>query len=84
MRVRCIVLPGEQLPSPPSHALVSLLFLQGNEALHLPGEQVTEQQFTDDQGNIITKKVSDQWQDMGTVMPQPFSSPLRPCSPGPM
>uniref|UniRef100_A0A8C8BHU4 Ankyrin-1 n=1 Tax=Otus sunia TaxID=257818 RepID=A0A8C8BHU4_9STRI len=28
--------------------------------LHLPGEQVTEEQFTDDQGNIITKKVSDQ------------------------
>uniref|UniRef100_A0A663MMH8 Ankyrin-1 n=1 Tax=Athene cunicularia TaxID=194338 RepID=A0A663MMH8_ATHCN len=25
--------------------------------LHLPGEQVTEEQFTDDQGNIITKKV---------------------------
>uniref|UniRef100_A0A8C8BM08 Ankyrin-1 n=1 Tax=Otus sunia TaxID=257818 RepID=A0A8C8BM08_9STRI len=29
----------------------------GNEVLHLPGEQVTEEQFTDDQGNIITKKV---------------------------
>uniref|UniRef100_A0A8C3NLX9 Uncharacterized protein n=1 Tax=Geospiza parvula TaxID=87175 RepID=A0A8C3NLX9_GEOPR len=29
----------------------------GNEALHLPGEQVTEEQFTDDQGNIITKKI---------------------------
>ncbi|NXO37519.1 ANK1 protein, partial [Locustella ochotensis] len=46
-----------QLPSPFSHALISLLFLQGNEALHLPGEQVTEEQFTDDQGNIITKKI---------------------------
>ncbi|NXY59913.1 ANK1 protein, partial [Callaeas wilsoni] len=46
-----------QLPLPPSNALISLLFLQGNEALHLPGEQVTEEQFTDDQGNIITKKV---------------------------
>ncbi|XP_026718789.1 ankyrin-1 isoform X9 [Athene cunicularia] len=32
-------------------------FGQGNEVLHLPGEQVTEEQFTDDQGNIITKKV---------------------------
>uniref|UniRef100_A0A663MNU5 Ankyrin 1 n=1 Tax=Athene cunicularia TaxID=194338 RepID=A0A663MNU5_ATHCN len=30
--------------------------LPGNEVLHLPGEQVTEEQFTDDQGNIITKK----------------------------
>ncbi|NXH11620.1 ANK1 protein, partial [Bucco capensis] len=35
----------------------SLLSLQGNEVLHLPGEQVTEEQFTDDHGNIITKKV---------------------------
>uniref|UniRef100_A0A8C6JE05 Uncharacterized protein n=1 Tax=Melopsittacus undulatus TaxID=13146 RepID=A0A8C6JE05_MELUD len=31
----------------------------GNEVLHLPGEQVTEEQFTDDHGNIITRKVSD-------------------------
>uniref|UniRef100_A0A8B9S631 Ankyrin 1 n=1 Tax=Apteryx owenii TaxID=8824 RepID=A0A8B9S631_APTOW len=29
----------------------------GNEVLNLPGEQVTEEQFTDDQGNIVTKKV---------------------------
>ncbi|XP_040474218.1 ankyrin-1 isoform X13 [Falco naumanni] len=33
------------------------IFVKGNEVLHLPGEQVTEEQFTDDQGNIITKKV---------------------------
>ncbi|NWH77363.1 ANK1 protein, partial [Piaya cayana] len=45
------------LPSPPRNALFSLLLLQGNEVLHLPGEQVTEEQFTDDQGNIVTKKV---------------------------
>ncbi|XP_068776748.1 ankyrin-1 isoform X4 [Struthio camelus] len=31
--------------------------MQGNEVLSLPGEQVTEEQFTDDQGNIVTKKV---------------------------
>ncbi|NXW15905.1 ANK1 protein, partial [Circaetus pectoralis] len=31
--------------------------VRGNEVLHLPGQQVTEEQFTDDQGNIITKKV---------------------------
>lgn len=45
---------------------------------------MTEEQFTDDQGNIITKKVSDQRQEVGKGMPQPFSSPLHPCSPGPM
>ncbi|NWW28214.1 ANK1 protein, partial [Falcunculus frontatus] len=49
-------LQNNSLP-PPSNALISLLFLQGNEALHLPGEHVTEEQFTDDQGNIITKKI---------------------------
>uniref|UniRef100_A0A670ZEY6 Ankyrin-1 n=1 Tax=Pseudonaja textilis TaxID=8673 RepID=A0A670ZEY6_PSETE len=31
---------------------------RGNEILDIPGEQVTEEQFTDEQGNIITKKVS--------------------------
>ncbi|NWH23270.1 ANK1 protein, partial [Grus americana] len=31
--------------------------VRGNEVLHLPGEQVTEEQFTDDHGNIVTKKV---------------------------
>ncbi|NWX19516.1 ANK1 protein, partial [Aegotheles bennettii] len=37
----------------------SCFFVQvrGNKVLHLPGEQVTEEQFTDDHGNIITKKV---------------------------
>ncbi|XP_062994953.1 ankyrin-1 isoform X3 [Elgaria multicarinata webbii] len=30
---------------------------QGNEALDLPGEQVTEEQFTDEQGNIVTRKI---------------------------
>ncbi|NXE27092.1 ANK1 protein, partial [Ardeotis kori] len=31
--------------------------VRGNEVLHLPGDQVIEEQFTDDQGNIVTKKV---------------------------
>ncbi|NXT28472.1 ANK1 protein, partial [Syrrhaptes paradoxus] len=35
----------------------SRFFGQGNEVLHLPGEQVTEEQFTDDHGNIVTRKV---------------------------
>ncbi|NXA55574.1 ANK1 protein, partial [Nothocercus julius] len=30
---------------------------RGNEVLNVPGEQVTEEQFTDDEGNIVTKKV---------------------------
>nr|XP_056716769.1 ankyrin-1 isoform X2 [Euleptes europaea] len=31
--------------------------MQGNEVLDIPGEQVTEEQFTDEQGNIVTKKI---------------------------
>uniref|UniRef100_A0A8C8VPM5 Ankyrin 1 n=1 Tax=Pelusios castaneus TaxID=367368 RepID=A0A8C8VPM5_9SAUR len=30
----------------------------GNQVQDMPGEQVTEEQFTDEQGNIVTKKVS--------------------------
>ncbi|XP_062994956.1 secreted frizzled-related protein 1 isoform X6 [Elgaria multicarinata webbii] len=33
------------------------VIVQGNEALDLPGEQVTEEQFTDEQGNIVTRKI---------------------------
>ncbi|XP_032143992.1 ankyrin-1 isoform X12 [Sapajus apella] len=33
------------------------VFLKGNELQNIPGEQVTEEQFTDEQGNIVTKKV---------------------------
>ncbi|KAM8786954.1 ankyrin-1 isoform 7-T7 [Rhynchonycteris naso] len=29
----------------------------GNELQNIPGEQVTEEQFTDEQGNIVTKKI---------------------------
>uniref|UniRef100_A0A8D2LKX9 Ankyrin-1 n=1 Tax=Varanus komodoensis TaxID=61221 RepID=A0A8D2LKX9_VARKO len=43
--------------TPPPQRRSAWLF-QGNEALAIPGEQVTEEQFTDEQGNIITKKVS--------------------------
>ncbi|XP_058289651.1 ankyrin-1 isoform X3 [Hylobates moloch] len=32
-------------------------FTQGNEFQNIPGEQVTEEQFTDEQGNIVTKKI---------------------------
>uniref|UniRef100_A0A8C8SS21 Ankyrin 1 n=1 Tax=Pelusios castaneus TaxID=367368 RepID=A0A8C8SS21_9SAUR len=33
-------------------------FGPGNQVQDMPGEQVTEEQFTDEQGNIVTKKVS--------------------------
>ncbi|XP_055972790.1 ankyrin-1 isoform X8 [Sorex fumeus] len=29
-----------------------------NELQNIPGEQVTEEQFTDEQGNIVTKKIT--------------------------
>ncbi|XP_008056286.1 uncharacterized protein LOC103260447 isoform X2 [Carlito syrichta] len=32
------------------------VFWKGNELQNIPGEQVTEEQFTDEQGNIVTKK----------------------------
>nr|XP_048312321.1 ankyrin-1 isoform X19 [Myodes glareolus] len=31
--------------------------VQGDEIQNIPGEQVTEEQFTDEQGNIVTKKI---------------------------
>ncbi|XP_037382031.1 ankyrin-1 isoform X2 [Talpa occidentalis] len=31
--------------------------VKGNEIQNIPGEQVTEEQFTDEQGNIVTKKI---------------------------
>ncbi len=38
---------------------VQMLFRpQGDEVEDLPGEQVSEEQFTDEHGNIVTKKVS--------------------------
>ncbi|XP_055272622.1 ankyrin-1 isoform X1 [Moschus berezovskii] len=35
----------------------STFSLQGNELQNIPGEQVTEEHFTDEQGNIVTKKI---------------------------
>uniref|UniRef100_H3AVS9 Ankyrin-1 n=1 Tax=Latimeria chalumnae TaxID=7897 RepID=H3AVS9_LATCH len=32
-------------------------YIQGDEVEDIPGEQVTEEQFTDEQGNIVTKKI---------------------------
>lgn len=65
-------------PLAPWNTVLFLLSLQGNEVLHLPGEQVTEEQFTDEQGNIITKKVSDQGQGACRVRAAAFLlSPLQ-------
>uniref|UniRef100_A0A663EDA7 Ankyrin 1 n=1 Tax=Aquila chrysaetos chrysaetos TaxID=223781 RepID=A0A663EDA7_AQUCH len=58
------------------------VLVKGNEVLHLPGQQVTEEQFTDDQGNIVTKKVSDQGQAAAFVLSPPSGCPAPPCSPG--
>ncbi|XP_031195146.1 ankyrin-1 isoform X18 [Mastomys coucha] len=33
------------------------VFLKGDELQNIPGEHVTEEQFTDEQGNIVTKKI---------------------------
>ncbi|XP_044519484.1 ankyrin-1-like [Gracilinanus agilis] len=33
------------------------VIVKGNELQDIPGEHVTEEQFTDEQGNIVTKKI---------------------------
>uniref|UniRef100_A0A8C3WHB4 Ankyrin 1 n=1 Tax=Catagonus wagneri TaxID=51154 RepID=A0A8C3WHB4_9CETA len=32
------------------------VLLKGNELQNIPGEQVTEERYTDEQGNVVTKK----------------------------
>ncbi|XP_065755997.1 ankyrin-1 isoform X2 [Phocoena phocoena] len=34
------------------------VLLKGNELQDIPGEQVTEEHFTDEQGNVVTKKIT--------------------------
>ena len=36
----------------------NLGYLQGEQAMHVPGESMTEEQYTDDDGNLITRKVT--------------------------
>uniref|UniRef100_A0A452J687 Uncharacterized protein n=1 Tax=Gopherus agassizii TaxID=38772 RepID=A0A452J687_9SAUR len=63
---------GHWLPALPPHclALFSPPVLQGDQVQDIPGEQVTEEQFTDEQGNIVTKKVStDQTQSPLSLCP---------------
>ncbi|XP_059857224.1 ankyrin-1 isoform X3 [Delphinus delphis] len=33
------------------------VLLKGDELQNIPGEQVTEEHFTDEQGNVVTKKI---------------------------
>ncbi|XP_047618751.1 ankyrin-3 isoform X2 [Phacochoerus africanus] len=34
------------------------LIIKGKEAKHIPGESVTEEQFTDEEGNLVTRKIT--------------------------
>uniref|UniRef100_A0A8C3FBV8 Ankyrin 1 n=1 Tax=Chrysemys picta bellii TaxID=8478 RepID=A0A8C3FBV8_CHRPI len=52
------------------------VIVKGNQVQDIPGEQVTEEQFTDEQGNIVTKKVS-----TGQTQSPPVSAQHLPCSP---
>uniref|UniRef100_A0A452J6A7 Ankyrin-1 n=1 Tax=Gopherus agassizii TaxID=38772 RepID=A0A452J6A7_9SAUR len=46
------------------------VIVKGDQVQDIPGEQVTEEQFTDEQGNIVTKKVStDQTQSPLSLCP---------------
>uniref|UniRef100_A0A8C6PSF6 Ankyrin 3 n=1 Tax=Nothobranchius furzeri TaxID=105023 RepID=A0A8C6PSF6_NOTFU len=40
-----------------THSFISKLPLQGEEARNIPGQSVTEEQFTDEDGNLVTRKV---------------------------
>ncbi|XP_029338096.1 ankyrin-1-like [Mus caroli] len=34
------------------------VIIKGEEAKNIPGESVTEEQFTDEEGNLITRKIT--------------------------
>lgn len=60
VKLRCIlvlpVIPTHLLPF--IHPVILQLSPQGEEARNLPGESVTEEQFTDEDGNLVTRKVT--------------------------
>lgn len=39
------------------HPVILRLSPQGEEARNIPGQSVTEEQFTDEDGNLVTRKV---------------------------
>ncbi|XP_069473770.1 ankyrin-1 isoform X5 [Ambystoma mexicanum] len=49
--------PNNQSPAFWLQDASAFIMAQGNEVQDIPGEQVTEEQFTDEQGNIVTKKI---------------------------
>uniref|UniRef100_A0A671V339 Ankyrin 1 n=1 Tax=Sparus aurata TaxID=8175 RepID=A0A671V339_SPAAU len=49
--------PGWAVSPNPGHACCCFFCPQGDEVEDLPGEQVSEEQFTDEHGNIVTKKI---------------------------
>uniref|UniRef100_A0A673BQ29 Ankyrin-1 n=1 Tax=Sphaeramia orbicularis TaxID=375764 RepID=A0A673BQ29_9TELE len=52
------VLSGSiELPEDDSEMVQMYFCLQGDDAEDLPGEQVSEEHFTDEHGNIVTKKI---------------------------
>ncbi len=40
------------------HIELSAVLLQGEEARNIPSESVSEEQFIDEDGNIVTRKVT--------------------------
>uniref|UniRef100_A0A8C5Y847 Ankyrin-1 n=2 Tax=Microcebus murinus TaxID=30608 RepID=A0A8C5Y847_MICMU len=47
---------GDEEEAVSSRVVRRRVLLKGNELQNIPGEQVTEEQFTDEQGNFVTKK----------------------------
>lgn len=56
--VRAVRVPQKNKNDPAVCTAHLFPHLQGDEVEDVPGEQVSEEQFTDEHGNIITKKVS--------------------------
>ncbi|XP_020138410.2 ankyrin-1 isoform X9 [Microcebus murinus] len=49
---------GDEEEAVSSRVVRRRVLLKGNELQNIPGEQVTEEQFTDEQGNFVTKKIT--------------------------
>lgn len=58
MSLRCNSLLLISSPPPVLLSLIHSPSPQGEEAKNIPGESVTEEQFTDEDGNLVTRKVN--------------------------